>query len=475
MNASSRPTLPSRFALAAVIHAGVLLVGLAWRYGGMDPIGRQWAAWALVPTPFLTLAAWREAPPDLQRKALALLLPLLGLITLVIVSALNPNMTMQTIAGRDVLRPIAHHAWLPSSMAPGTTVRNFAFVAGMLLVGINLLLARPPRSWLFRLLLVLVLNATALAIVGTVLKLTGATKILGITESPNPNFFSAFVYHNHWGAYALIAAGGAFGLCFRAERQRTEPLTMSPVPVYALLGTLLLLTLPLSTARGSTAAGAVFAIVILGFEVRRATRRGFQWGRIGAITVVVIGLLAAGGWLAERSIRGELQVSIEQLAASRAGQVGEARRVIYADTIKLIEQRPVFGWGWNTFPHAYRLVQTPMPGPETRFKRRYVTDAHSDWLEFTTEMGFVGLALWLTLAAGWVRWAGWSAFKSSPSREIAVGCAALASLAVIDFPAACPAVALSAIVYASIAAELGRTRRRSSSGTAPESATPSIA
>lgn len=463
-SAASTLPRPNNLGQVAVGHAALLIVFLSWRYGGMDPVGRQIAGWLLWLAPALTLAAWRECPARLRRRAAWIIIPLALLIAQVAVSVFNPSMRLATVWDAPVLQPVPHVTWLPSSMRPGLTWPDFAFMLGLGLVGFNLLLTRPSRAWLYGLLLTVVLNATLLAVVGTLFKLMGATTILGLTPSPNPSFFATFVYHNHWGAFVLLTAGAAMGLAWRAERRRTEAWSLSPVPFYLILAAALLVTLPLSTARGSTLVGAIFTAAMFLCWLRDGQRRGHAARpRLIGATLAAAAVITATAWLAAPSIRGELRVSREHWQAMRSGAIGEARAVIYADTLRLIQRQPVWGWGWNTFPHAYRQVQSPLPGPETRFKQAYVADAHSDWLEFVAEIGLIGLGTLLALAYGVARWAGRGAWRTSPAREIALALGALALLAVIDLPAANVAVFLTACVLAATAAELGRGTQHGSS------------
>jgi O-antigen ligase len=88
-----------------------------------------------------------------------------------------------------------------------------------------------------------------------------------------------------------------------------------------------------------------------------------------------------------------------------------------------------------------------------------VREAHNDWLEIVAELGLVGLALGLMLVGAWLRWArGARAWRYSPGREAGLALVALAMLAVIDFPAANPAVVITALVLLAVVVELARNR-----------------
>ncbi len=457
--ASPNPDLrPARLALA---HAALLVLFLTWRFGGMEAVARDVATWALLPAPVITLYAWLRRGSDGRRAFLWIAIPSLLLCAQVWVSLQNPSMRPITLWGVSSLSAIPHKEFLPSTPFPAATRADFLLNAGLVLVAQNVLLARPPRAWLRGFLALIVTNATALAIVGTLFKLGGATAILGTTASPNPHFFATFIYHNHWGAFALLSSGAAAGLAFYHATRGSSGRSAwhTPAPLCALASLVLLLTLPLSSGRASTAAGFLFSALCLAFAVHRVWCTSAPSARHRPL-LIVLALIVIGGacgiWLADRTLSSEADQTALQLRELREGGIGDARFVIARDTWRLIREKPIFGWGWQSFQYAYPRVSSPIPRMHERQPFMAVVDAHNDWLQLLAELGIVGTALALAVIAGWMRWAPTSAWLRSPSRELLLAFGALALLAVVDFPLANPAVVLTAALLLSIGAELAR-------------------
>lgn len=448
---------PSRSRLAgqlAVGHAAVLVAFLTWRYGGMETLARNVAGWALLPAPLLTVYAWLHARSDLRRRFLWIAVPL-GLLCLQVgVSMANPSMQQVNLWGEHFLRPVPHRTWLPANPFPSVTGYDFALNLGLVLVGLNLLLTRPSRRLLRGLVAGIALNTVVLAVVGTFFKLTNSTEILGLTPSANPNFFSTFVYHNHWGAVALLGAGASAGIALYHNRRRQEGFFLSPAPFWVLCTGLIMLAIPLSSSRSATGAAlalcAGIALSFLSGDGVNRRRRAAALALVAAAGIVIVGLLA------QRTLRNEYHETTRALREMNAGGIGEGRVIIYGDTLRLIGQQPWFGWGWGSFQYVYPQVASPRPFRQTYQYEQYVLDAHSDWLQFPAEIGIVGCSLLLVTLAGWLHWGGFRRWRHAPSREIAFALGSLALLALVDFPAACPAVVATAACLLSCGSELAR-------------------
>ncbi|MFH1497265.1 MAG: O-antigen ligase family protein [Verrucomicrobiota bacterium] len=444
----------------AVVHAAVLGLFLAWRFGGMEPGARWIAAWLCLPAPGLLALALLTRRTEPARAAWVLA-PLALLCVQVGASLLNPSRQSYQFWDTEVLRAAPHIGWLPSTPLPTATATDFLLNAGLVLTGLNLMFCHPPRAWLRGLLWLIAGNGMVLAVVGTIFRLQGAELILGRQPSPNPNFFATFVYHNHWGAYAILAAGAALGLLLHTERRTApRPLTRTHVPLLALVAAVILCTIPLSSARASTVAAAVLAggagLLIAGRLARRLRRSGpgDNLRRAGLVaTVLIVGLF--GLLQGSASWRREFDQTREQITDLRTGGIGDARLVIYRDTWELIRARPVFGWGWQSFQYVYPGVQSEIPRMHARTGRQAVLDAHNDWLQLLAETGLwgctcLGAALW-----GCWRW-GKGRLRSPPQSVLLLTLGALGLLALVDFPFACPAIMLTAATLLAIGAETAR-------------------
>lgn len=451
---SHHPSRSRRAGRLAVLHAAVLVGFLTWRYGGMEPVARTAAQWLVVPAPLLTLIGWLHAGPELRRRFLWIIVPLALLTVLVVAGFFNPSMRFVNFWGESSLVPADHAAGWPSNPYPRVTSVDFGLNLGLVLVGLNLLLTRPSRTWLRGLVAGIALNTAALAVVGTFFKLTHAKAILGVTPSPNPSFFATFVYHNHWGAIAVLGVAAAAGIALYHERRRVEAFHLSPAPFWFLCAALILLAIPLSSGRASTLAALALAGGLAFCLLCGAGPQRGKWAA-GLAVAAVLGL-AVVGFLARGTIQNELKESQQALAKLQTGGIGEGRLIIYGDTLRMIGERPWLGWGWGSFQYIFPRFDSPRPYRQTYQYEQYALDAHSDWLQFPAEVGLVGTGLLLTALAGVLRWPGRPGWWQSPAREILVGGGALTLLAAVDFPSACPAIVVSALVLLATGAELAR-------------------
>jgi putative inorganic carbon (HCO3(-)) transporter len=172
-------------------------------------------------------------------------------------------------------------------------------------------------------------------------------------------------------------------------------------------------------------------------EDRRSHRP--RHGRMVRLVVMVV--LAAAVWLGVGPV-------IERF--SEADISGEARRLFYANTVRMIGDFPLAGTGKGTYVNAYAMY-------ETVDDRLRLSFAHNDYLEFAAENGLfagaalavagVGLAVWL--AAMWRRRR--SGFAKGIGLGAALGVTALLIHGFTDFNLQIPANA----VYFTALAMLG--------------------
>lgn len=452
----------AELSMLAVLHAAVLFLFLSWRYGGMEPGARFLAGWLVLPAPVITACALWRMPPDLRRRALWIIVPLALFALQIGIGALNPCRKEYLYWDTPVLRAVDFVRWLPTSALPGATIGDFGLNAGLALCGLNLMLTRPARPLLRGVLWLVAINGLVLAGVGTVFHLRDATAILGKVPSPNPNFFSTFVYHNHWGAFALLCAGSVWSLALYIERRTAPtPLTQTPAPFLGLIGLVIITAIPLSSARAATVAAGLLmlgtgALLAIRLTRRMRDRSSDAPRRIGMI-ITAMCVAAFGLMLTRETWRKELAQSREQIADFRGGGIGDARFTIYGDTLRLIAERPVFGWGWQSFQYVYPEVQSEIPRMQSRISRYAVLDAHNDWLQLLAETGVGGLLLLTGVFVGILRWPGGRRpWVRAPQSNLAITLAALGALALVDFPMACPAVVLTAAILLGVAGEMAR-------------------
>src|SRR5882724_2558865 len=206
----------------AAVHVGLLFVLATWALGGST----AWAQTALALLGsfgiFVTAAAIRERLLSRRDSLTALhwLWPLGGLNLLVLLSALHPLFRTAVIESAEVLIPIPVSRWVPASANPIASVEQLWLLDVLYLSCFNLTLAVRRRRTLRLLLLAMAANALALAVFGTLQKLTHAPGLFfGRIESSNVTFFASFIYHNHWGAFVVLMVAASLGLVFFAVRR----------------------------------------------------------------------------------------------------------------------------------------------------------------------------------------------------------------------------------------------------------------
>ncbi len=463
MSSKSSSSFSSRLETAVLIHVGVLVLASSWIYGGniwwVRPLLSTWAGFGLV----LTVAAFLQ-PGDSGREARGKsgwLLPWVLLIGLIVASSFNPSFFPIQIEGKTMFvhRGPAHPDW-PSTVNPSATLHELWFGAGAYLAAFNLMLAMGSRRALRRLLVFCTTSAVVLAVFGTIQKLSGLGYYFGSSTSPNVRFFATFIYYNHWGAFMILWLATGAGLVFyHAIRHRARDLWHSPLTAVAMGVLFMALTAPVSASRSATVMAGLVVLVALAHALSRiaAHRRAINrpvWPPIVALLLMVVLTMAATGWLAHRSIS-ERYTDTRQVMTKDKPFLAE-RLDLYKDTWKLAMQKPVFGWGLESYGTAFMLIR-PRPLAENRQYEASYVKAHSDWLQSVAETGFVGTTLLILMALVPLASVTWRALRHPLVTYPLLGCALIALYAWVEFPFANGAVLIafwtlffSAIRYAGL-------------------------
>lgn len=395
---NQRPLRPLEWAV--LVHLAVFVLGVTWGFGGgaewLRPIFAWWGSLGLLLT--LTAVRDREAWRAGWMKPLWWLAPLVVFNLLVLVGCLNPSFRELHYGTETILLPTAKSAALPTTAQPALSLRALWIFDAIWISCFNLALVLRQRRAIRGLLALVGCNALVLAIFGTVQKLSRADGLFfGTVPSPQKHFFASFIYHNHWGAFALLATALCLALVWHYARRRDDRDVFHSPAVGGLVAVLLLATtVPLSNSRSST-----FLIVVLFgaaflhwtnrlVKKRRQFKESIALPLGGAMTAIV--LACAGVWyVAQDSIAVRLALTREQVGAMRAaGTVGN-RADLYRDTWHMALDKPWFGWGMASYSHVFRLYNT-REWDDPKMPRFY-RDAHSDWLQSLAEHGFFGSAM----------------------------------------------------------------------------------
>jgi O-antigen ligase len=431
----------------AVLHAGAMVLFATWALGGAVAWARTGLCLGGSLGVVLTLLAVRQKLAEENRslRTLHWLWPLAGFNVVVLLSLLHPSFRETVVEGASVLVPVPSAVVGPTTARPGATLAELWLFNALFLPCFNLAFFVRQSRLLWSLLIVVFSNAVLLAIFGTLQKLLRAPGLyLGAVRSPNPKFFSTFVYQNHWGSFAILTVSVGLGLVF-VEQRRTVSRDFWHSPAFAALtGTLLIaVTVPLSGSRACTllVAGMLVAAFGHGLRVIAGERRaGGQSAGVPLAALIAAAVVAAGStlWLAEPVIKARAADTVHQYSEMRErGTIG-SRAQLYADTWHMAREHLSFGWGLGSYPTVFTLFNTQ----ESSVDRLpvYYADAHSDWLQSIAEVGVVGsacrgLLLLLPLIAA-ARRRG----RSTLSAYLLSGCTVLLLYALIEFPLGNPAV-----------------------------------
>jgi O-antigen ligase len=441
---------PGRWEMPVLIHVSVLVVGLSWSFGGQIAWARDallaWGTLGMI----LFFLVRAHASPQEDRRVVApvtLLWPLVLFDLLVLASCLNPSTRPATLAGEQVLLHVAPAwPWLPSSAQPGLSFRELWQFNAIILSAFNVFQGLLRRSMVRRLLVVIVANGLALAVFGTFQKLQNAEGIwFGLVKSPNPFFFATFVYHNHWGAFTMLNIAAGLGLLFHAWRRGGHrDFWHSPVLMGGVGLLFLAAAVPLSGSRSSTALAALIllgALVHVLVRLLRQRRERHESAMLPVSGIVLAALIATTGivLLARDVITHRARDSVRQLDEIQSEVSLNARLRLYGDTWRMASERPVFGWGLESYGHVF-MVYNSAPTPLRGGWKPYYEEAHNDWLQALAEVGFAGTALIGLLVLLPLRGLRWSRLESHIPRYLLLGCGVLLLYAWVEFPFANPSV-----------------------------------
>ena len=452
--ASPRPP-PPWLEKAVFLHVSLLLVFAGWAFDGNVGWARTFISWWGAAGALLTVTALRGD----GRRYFRWLWPLLAFNLLVLVSCFNPSFSIHRLDGEAFLVNTGGKAWLPSTAEPAASGRALGLFDAVFLSGFNLLLAVRQRRILRLVLVVASANALALSVFGTVQKLTGAGLFFGLRHSPNPFFFSTFIYHTHWGAFAVLSASSCIGLTFYyATRGQFRNFWHSPAFASATAVLFIAMTAPLSESRS----GTLLIVILTGLALADALWRHRKHRRISAaaLTWPLAGVLAAAvvlflfvHALDPLGLKKRVELTRHQLTEMRAeGGLG-SRAVLYRDTWKMARDRPWFGWGFDSYATVFRLYNTQKSVDRLPV---FYAQAHSDWLQSLAETGLIGTGLIALLGILPLFTLRRRRLRDPLVLYPICGSILVLLYAGIEFPFECPAVALT--FWVSLFSAIGRAR-----------------
>lgn len=433
----------------AACHVGAMALLATWALGG----GVGWARDTLAVfgslAPIITILAIRARllSAHASLRVLWWLFPLAVFNIIVVTSLFHPGFRTAIIEGASILIPQPVPLFMPSSARPDLSLQELWLFNALYLPCFNLMLAVRHRRTLRNLLYFSVGNAVVLSIFGTLQKLTGADGLFfGRVHSPNATFFASFIYHNHWGAYAILGTAIGVGLIFNRDgRHHARDFFHSPAFAGAVAVFLLAATIPLCGSRSCTilVIAIIMAAIFHGFvRIQRTAQRSGRPSRVllvaGAVAIAIA--IASIYILARPIIHERASDTREQLREMRSmGGIG-ARAALYRNTWKMAADRLPFGWGLGSYGTVFQAYNTQ---ESIDGLPQFYNDAHSDWLEITAETGLTGFACMAMLVALPILTLRRHRPLHSLSLHMLIGCVLVLMYAWIEFPFGSPAVTLT--------------------------------
>jgi O-antigen ligase len=191
--------------------------------------------------------------------------------------------------------------------------------------------------------------------------------------------------------------GACFGLTLRySQASKDGGFFHGPAMVGLVAALLICISVPLSGARACTVLLGILTVLALAKGTPMVSRSlrmsGVSRAAANAAMIVAAALALWGGWtIAGDVIRARISKAKELVAVAWAqGGLG-TRSMVYHDTWRMAQARPLFGWGMGSFPTVFALYNTQEPIGD-RIPVVY-HDAHSDWIQSVAEIGFAGTAL----------------------------------------------------------------------------------
>jgi O-antigen ligase len=260
-----------------------------------------------------------------------------------------------------------------------------------------------------------------LATFSVVQKLQGNGLIYWLRASSTPTFFGPYANKNHYaGLLEMIIPFALLGAA-RLNASRSQRV------LFAFSASVMIASVFLSGSRSGSAVVffEIIAFVVIVMPASRAGRIRVASALLATVFGIALVIWIAGGAL------------IDQAAALHDPMADASvinRRQLTRDSLELVRQRPILGWGLGTFLTVY-------PQVSTWYGDSLVNAAHDDYLQLLVETGAAGLGLML-IFVGLVLHVGIRRFSRAPTGVVSaaiLGCCGLLLHSFSDFNLHVPA------------------------------------
>jgi O-antigen ligase len=373
-------------------------------------------------------------------------LALLGLVT---IQALNPAWTYATDGKLFWMKKIPYKEWLPAGVdvkfEQWGPWRMLVIYASAWLTTCAVWVSFTRRRTVQLLFTTLAFNGLLLALFGIAQRLLGNGKMFWFFESPNPSYFSSFIYKNHGGTYLDLALAVSCGLAawyYLRGLRRLEKSNPSGVLVF--FATCIAVGVLTSYARGATLVMLVFLLASIGgFVLHQITSPSENRKPIVIFVLILIfGFFLKTGLEALRS-----QEAWDRLKSGvmREDLSLEFRERATRASLEMLQENWLTGIGAGSYRFIFPIYQHRHPDlVESHGQRMFWEHAHNDVVQTPIELGLTGILL-LLAGLGWFLLAlTRSYFWENPlSASVVLGLLLVLAYSWWDFPFQCPAVLIT--------------------------------
>jgi O-antigen ligase len=441
-----------------------LLLTASWMTGGRA----GFAPYAMIGLSFLSIfpliASFIHRRSDSEISA-KLLVPWLTLLCLSCISLFNTSFrrisnlaekdNLWTLQGRFLKIEPIH--FLPSTVDAARTLIFLALLTGLMLLSVTIFACIKKRSHIRFILNLICINGFVLSITGIVFKVLGTDKILGFIPWKTNSFFATFRYHNHWGAFILLCLFSSLALFAWNWKKNGKRIANrgNQSPFYLLVSFVFLLTLPISTSRAAILAAVIMtlylaAVLLLKLFQKNAVTAAFKLLSVFALIICMSGTIF---FVSKNFFRGEVLNTKEQIELALSGKTFDLRVPLMRDSVHLILQKPLFGWGYHSFGYIFPLVASDDFYIYSKTKPVRVEFTHNDYLQNMIEFGIIGFLLLISVPITVFLHIRKNGKRNTISFFLFCGIASILIMAMYDFPLSNPAVLAHFVIIFSLAAK----------------------
>jgi O-antigen ligase len=291
----------------------------------------------------------------------------------------------------------------------------------------------------------LAFNGLLLALFGIAQRIMGNGKMFWFFESPNPSYFSSFIYKNHGGAYLDLTLAVSCGLAawyYLRGLRRLEKSNPSGVLVF--FATCIAVGILTSYARGATLVMLAFLLTTIGAFIVHQIRTTSENRR----PVVLIALILIFGYFLKtglEAVRSQEAWDRMKSGLMREDMSLELRERATAASLEMLQENWTLGIGAGCYRFIFPIYQHRHPDlVEYKGQRMYWEHAHNDIIQFPIEFGLTGMLL-LLAGLGWyllalIRGYFW---ENALSATVVLGLLAILAYGWWDFPFQCPAILIT--------------------------------